>query len=584
MTNLSKRILSAAILFNIACGLIGIRWGLPGETRARYALPASQATPEFFDAMKRARDDIYSLSGGSPLGRTATAGARWVSSIEMTLGMQAGAAFTQFAASTATAANFARPFMLRSNSTDEQMTISSLAGMKPGRFQFDPKMYQYGTLYIYGIGGLLYSASKLGLLMLSPDITAYFQDPSRMARLFLAGRAVNIPFSGGIVFLSFLIARKAFSERAGIAAAVLCAVSPQLIFQAHIMKPYCVASFFALASIWYALSIPDSAARGPALKAGAAAGLAMACMPLYGVVAAAYAAACVQNGAAQRRLAAAIIAQVIVFAACSPYFFIHIHAALSEAVSTGNMYSFGLALTAPVKAFAFNWLPHQPIIAGLCICAGWVYAGASLRPAALTILAGSIVPTTVFIWLIKDIEISFHISRFFVPWSIAGLILFAGLIDRLMIRARALALAVFTAAALHTAAFSAVVSANFSADAGPRSTRIQAARWLAERVDPRSTLGVIYLPEPAHMPAVDFLSHPLVLWRDLSSPNLPAADYALIRDDETDGKSLVFLAPYTPAAHFAPVSGPAWLGLSPAVTHVNSAITIYRRSGGQERG
>lgn len=583
MTTSTKLFLAATVCIHIILCAAGLRWGLPGRERSAYALSPENATPEFFAAMKRSRDDIYALSGGSPLGRTATSGAQWVSSIEQTLGMQAGASFTRFAASSTTAANFVRPFMLRSNSTDEQMTISSLAGMKPEQLKLDPKMYQYGSLYIYGAGALLSLSAKLGLLMISPDITAYFSDPAKMAALFLAGRAANIPFAAGIVILTFLIGRKLFGTRSGLIAALLCAVSPLLVFQAHIMKPYCIASFFALASMWYAIAITEEQSSAPALRSGVAAGLSMALMPLYGVVACAYMAAALQRKRAWKNIGIAVSAQAVVFAVCCPYFFINFHAAMAEAVSTGNMYSFGLSLAAPLKAVAFNWLPHQPLIAGLCMCAGMGYAFISRKPPVLTILAGSIGPTLIFIWLIKNIEVSYHISRFFVPWSIAGLILFAGLADRIMARSRFIAFTLLAAVTLHTAAFSAVLVANFSADAGTSSTRLRAAQWIATNTGKNSSFGIIYLPEPAHMPPLDFLSHPLILWRDLRISDLPSADFALIREDETLGRSRAFLKHYQAAARFVPISGPAWLGLAPAAMHINAPMSIYKYTGTREQ-
>src|SRR5208282_6076866 len=47
---------------------------------------------------------------------------------------------------------------------DEMITFRSLSQMKPGSGDFDPRLYQYGGLWIYGVGALIEAGKAVGML------------------------------------------------------------------------------------------------------------------------------------------------------------------------------------------------------------------------------------------------------------------------------------------------------------------------------------------------------------------------------------------------------------------------------------
>ena len=49
-------------------------------------------------------------------------------------------------------AQLVRRYRLYSDQPDEMITLMSLAQMHPGKLDFDPRLYQYGGLWIYPVG------------------------------------------------------------------------------------------------------------------------------------------------------------------------------------------------------------------------------------------------------------------------------------------------------------------------------------------------------------------------------------------------------------------------------------------------
>ncbi len=202
--------------------------------------------------MKESREEIYKLSHGSPLGRLHDS--EPVTPILKSMRLTGNENF-YFNGNKKMLANFIRPYLLRSNHTDEQMTIAALGGMHPKSFDFNPHIFQYGGTYIYGIGAWLGLSHIIGFIKISPDLNFYFQYPEEMARIFVAGRLLNIIFSIFTMVIMFIIAKKIYSIRTAILSILFFAISPAMIFQAHIMKPYIMATTFAMLCVYYSLMI-----------------------------------------------------------------------------------------------------------------------------------------------------------------------------------------------------------------------------------------------------------------------------------------------------------------------------------------
>ncbi|MFQ6110991.1 MAG: hypothetical protein ACE5LX_03050, partial [Nitrospinota bacterium] len=60
---------------------------------------------------------------------------------------------------------------------DEPLVITALAAMKPERWDFNPRFFQYGGMYLYPIAAAVKAGSMMGLLRLTPDRTFYLSHP-----------------------------------------------------------------------------------------------------------------------------------------------------------------------------------------------------------------------------------------------------------------------------------------------------------------------------------------------------------------------------------------------------------------------
>lgn len=86
----------------------------------------------------------------------------------------------------------------------------------------------------------------------------YILDPSLF---FMMGRMTVVFFSMGNLFLIYVICRKFFSEKIGLAAAMFASVSFYSVYLSHCIKEDIVAGFFILSSLYFALKALEDRAR-----------------------------------------------------------------------------------------------------------------------------------------------------------------------------------------------------------------------------------------------------------------------------------------------------------------------------------
>lgn len=99
-------------------------------------------------------------------------------------------------------------YRLYTNQPDEMVTMMALASMKPGQRDFDPKLYQYGGLFVYPVGALLKACSLAHLITLKSDLTYYLDHPEAFGRFYVAARCYVATFGLAGVFAVFWIARR----------------------------------------------------------------------------------------------------------------------------------------------------------------------------------------------------------------------------------------------------------------------------------------------------------------------------------------------------------------------------------------
>jgi len=106
-------------------------------------------------------------------------------------------------------ARILRRYRLYSAQPDEMISFRALAMMHPGKFEFDPKLYQYGGLWIYPLGAIVKVASLLGFVTVSNDPTFYLDSPETFGRFYILGRAYSAAWGLVGVLAVFAIVRRA---------------------------------------------------------------------------------------------------------------------------------------------------------------------------------------------------------------------------------------------------------------------------------------------------------------------------------------------------------------------------------------
>jgi hypothetical protein len=180
-------------------------------------------------------------------------------------------------------------YRLYSNQPDEMITFRSLAGMRPGtgpRGGMDPRLYQYGGLWIYPVGLLL----KLGPVTLRRDISFYLDHPEAFGRFYVIARLYSAFWGWVGVGVVFLIVRRIGGGWGfPMAAAGLFALLPVVVDLSHEAKPHLAGAVLTLCaalagSIFLETGRPRAAWIAGAL-CGAATGMVLSAYPSFLILA-----------------------------------------------------------------------------------------------------------------------------------------------------------------------------------------------------------------------------------------------------------------------------------------------------------
>ncbi|MFH1110904.1 MAG: hypothetical protein V1790_17150 [Planctomycetota bacterium] len=102
---------------------------------------------------------------------------------------------------------------------DEMITMMALAGMRPSRLELDPRLYQYGGLFIYPVGALIKLCGLLGLIDVRSDVVFYLDHPDEFGKFYIVARAYSAVWGLIGVLVVYAIARRiALSRSAGFGA------------------------------------------------------------------------------------------------------------------------------------------------------------------------------------------------------------------------------------------------------------------------------------------------------------------------------------------------------------------------------
>ena len=569
-------ILLFSIAVSVFLGFQGIRWGIPSEEKADLVLSQELHNEHFYQLMKHSREEIYNFSGGSPIGRLKNFHSS-LPPVLRSIGIKENENLF-FDGDEKILSNFIRPYLLRSNHTDEQMTISALAGMHPRSFDFNPRMFPYGGVYIYSMGAFLGISHVLGYIRIRSDLNYYLKQPQEMGKIFTAGRFYNIFFLVPCLVFLFLSANLNNSFRAGLFALIFFAFSPALIFQVHIMKPYIMATFFGIMCIYFSQRLLTGGSL-EIILAGVSAGLSAGAMPVYGfIIIIPLIAILNERKALKRNMAYVIAAAGLTFIITNPYWIINISSVIREYAGTKTMYFSGHSLKSAAVIFTKQLLINIPSSFLIFTLFSLVYLLKFGKRDDRVLSAGIVISSLLFAFILREQQVSPHISRFLLL-HIAMCSILCGRMAAILFdnnSTKTAALLIFSIIMFHTSSMASMTVNNFILDGTENSTRIKAGRWIMKNIPPGAEIALEEMPEPAHVPPFAFSKYKITVMRGMPLKKMP--EYViLINKNLSDTDLENFISNYRPVVVFRPVNSALGINYGIWNSHINSEIKIFKR-------
>lgn len=262
----SGLLLAAISLLYAGLCWTGIGWGLPAEDDDVYLFAGASWPAEQIADRASGRTDagVGADVDGNPLA--------------------VGAAPVVVNATTSGMAEIYRRYRLFSRQPDEMITIMALSGMSPRQLRFDPKLYQYGGLYIYPVGALIGGCGAAGLYPVRGDLTWYLDHPGDMGKFYMTARVYAAAWGLAGVAVMFAIGRRLGGVATGALAALLFVLLPVVTCMAHEAKPHLPGAVLMLTACWLAMRALDRQRTrdwaGLFICCGAAVGMVLSAGPI----------------------------------------------------------------------------------------------------------------------------------------------------------------------------------------------------------------------------------------------------------------------------------------------------------------
>ncbi|MCG3129593.1 MAG: hypothetical protein FLDDKLPJ_00327 [Phycisphaerae bacterium] len=229
--------------------VLGIRWGLPSR---------AQDAALFGDGPVWRGEDIYRLSGRG--WGAADRGA----DVDVDPIARRTREPILLNESAADIARIYLRYRLYSHQPDEMIVFRALGGMKPSAGDFDPKLYQYGGLFLYPVGGLLKWCGRMNLIDVGGDIASYLDRPDEFGKFYIVSRAYSAGWGLVGLLAALAIGRRLSGTGAGLLAAAIFALMPVVVCMSHEGKPHLPGAALMLVSVALALrSLSGGAIEAP---------------------------------------------------------------------------------------------------------------------------------------------------------------------------------------------------------------------------------------------------------------------------------------------------------------------------------
>jgi hypothetical protein len=423
-------------------------------------------------------------------------------------------------------AEIVRRYRLFTYQPDEMVTMMALAEMHPGQGDFDPKLYQYGGLWVYPIGGLLKLASVLHLARVTPNLERYLDYPAEFGRFYVIARLYVVAWAMLGAWAVFALTRR-FSGGSLLAACMACfcyIMLPVVVNMVHEAKPHLPGAVLMLLAVLAMSRYVRTAERrwwfAGAVLSGMAVGMVLAAWPVL-VLPPVASLLIRQEWRARLRIGLGGVAiAVVVYFATNPYVLIHLfnnrELLRSNLGNTRGMFELGLSGSAIVNAARLVGQGASVGLAGVGAIVTLVFLLAALvRRHSVARHAGWLLVVPMLLLLAQFTLFAggqaAEYGRFAifadVCLIIAAVVGGWHLLDRLEWRPEVIVVLGLAAAIPGSRYY-----AGFVSDAiGPTSRTMTSELLEAKRQRGARTLGVVAEPAPYAVPAVDLFHWHIVL-------------------------------------------------------------------------
>ena len=235
--NRPRLLLALASLFASLLFIPGIRWGLP-----------SRASDAFLFGSHRpwTGKEIIDLAGGwdDAANRGSDVALHPLEHRDETIVLNE---------TDAQRAQIVRRFRLYSSQPDELITLRALSRMKPGQLDLDPKFYQYGGLWVYGVAAMTKAAAVLHFVTLKGDLAYYLNHSEEFGKLYVVMRSYSVLWGLIGVVVSFKLLHEWIGRPfPAFLGAMIYASMPVVVNAAHEAKPHLAGAVLTFAAVWSA--------------------------------------------------------------------------------------------------------------------------------------------------------------------------------------------------------------------------------------------------------------------------------------------------------------------------------------------
>jgi 4-amino-4-deoxy-L-arabinose transferase-like glycosyltransferase len=174
-------------------------------------------------------------------------------------------------------AEIVRRYRLFTYQPDEWNTMRSLSGMRPGEGKLDPRLYQYGGLWVYGVGAMLKAASLVRFVDLrggAGGLVYYLDRPEAFGRFYVVARLYSALWGVVAAWAMYRLATRVMPAGGAAVAAACYALMPVVVNQAHEAKPHLAGLGLMLLAVLAACRYVETGGRRWWLAAGALCGAA----------------------------------------------------------------------------------------------------------------------------------------------------------------------------------------------------------------------------------------------------------------------------------------------------------------------